>query len=161
LKWHNHGNPTEFSVSRLKLSIDSNLADVSLVAAAVSSACSYLGLDTVSASQVELCVVEAVTNAIQHAYHGQPGQVVSVVVSSELDLLHLEVIDNGTPMSANNLERLLQGTDVFQVHDIDRLAESGRGLQIIHDLMDGIAYSSEESVNRLHLTKRVNCSQPC
>jgi serine/threonine-protein kinase RsbW len=150
-------------VSRLRLSIDSNLADVSLVAVAVSSACTYLGLDSVSASQVELCVVEAVTNAIQHAYHGQPGQVVSVVVSSEVDLLQLEVIDNGTPMSAQNIERLLQGTDMFQVSNTDRasLAESGRGLQIIHDLMDDVAYISEDSVNRLQLTKRPGCSQLC
>jgi serine/threonine-protein kinase RsbW len=150
-------------VSRLTLSIDSNLADVSLVAVAVSSACIYLGLDTVSASQVELCIVEAVTNAIQHAYHGQPGQEVSVVLSSEFDLLHLEVIDNGTPMSAKNVELLVQGSDVFQVQEADRasLAESGRGLQIIHDLMDNVAYISEESFNRLQLTKRPACSQLC
>jgi serine/threonine-protein kinase RsbW len=150
-------------VSRLRLSIDSNLADVSLVAVAVSSACTYLGLDTASASQVELCIVEAVTNAIQHAYHGKPGQVVSVVISSEVDLLQLEVIDNGTPMSSKNLEHLLQGTDIFQVHDIDRasLVESGRGLQIIHDLMDDVAYTSENSFNRLQLTKRPPFSQLC
>jgi serine/threonine-protein kinase RsbW len=150
-------------VSRLRLSIDSNLADVSLVAVAVSSACTYLGLDTASASQVELCIVEAVTNAIQHSYHGQPGRVVSVVISSEVDLLQLEVIDNGTPMSAKNVQSLLQGTDVFQVHDIDRasLAESGRGLQIIHDLMDDVAYFSENSFNRLQLTKRPPFSQLC
>jgi serine/threonine-protein kinase RsbW len=150
-------------VSRLRLSIDSNLADVSLVAVAVSSACTYLGLDTASASQVELCIVEAVTNAIQHAYHGKPGQVVSVVISSEVDLLQLEVIDNGTPMSSKNLEHLLQGTDIFQVRDIDRaaLVESGRGLQIIHDLMDDVAYTSENSFNRLQLTKRPPFSQLC
>jgi serine/threonine-protein kinase RsbW len=150
-------------VSRLRLSIDSNLADVSLVAVAVSSACTYLGLDTASASQVELCIVEAVTNAIQHAYHGKPGQVVSVVISSEVDLLQLEVIDNRTPMSSKNLEHLLQGTDIFQVRDIDRaaLVESGRGLQIIHDLMDDVAYTSENSFNRLQLTKRPPFSQLC
>jgi serine/threonine-protein kinase RsbW len=150
-------------VSRLRLSIDSNLADVSLVAVAVSRACIYLGLDAVSASQVELCIVEAVTNVIQHAYHGQPGQEVSVVLSSEIDLLHLEVIDNGTPMSAKNVERLLQGSDVFQLQDADRasLAESGRGLQIIHDLMDNVAYISGDSFNRLQLTKRPPCSQLC
>jgi serine/threonine-protein kinase RsbW len=151
----------EVFVSRLRLSIDSNLADVSLLAVAVSSACTYLGFDAVSVSQVELCVVEAVTNAIQHAYHGMPGQVVSVVISSELDRLHLEVIDNGTPMSARNVKRLLQGSDVFQVQDLDRasLAESGRGLQIIHDLMDDIAYTSQDNLNRLQLTKRSSCSQ--
>jgi serine/threonine-protein kinase RsbW len=153
----------EVFVSHFRLSIDSNLADVSLVAVAVSSACTYLGLDAVSVSQVELCIVEAVTNAIQHAYHGQPGRVVSIALWSEIGMLHVDVIDNGSPMSARNVERLLQGSDVFEVHEIDpaSLPESGRGLQIIHDLMDEVAYISEDSFNRLQLTKRCPCSELC
>jgi hypothetical protein len=49
-------------VSSLKLSIDSDLGDVSLVAVAVNSICIYLGLNRIEASQVALCTVEAVTN---------------------------------------------------------------------------------------------------
>jgi serine/threonine-protein kinase RsbW len=147
-------------MSRLELSIGSDLGDVSLVAVAVNSVCIYLGLDRVSASQVELCTVEAVTNVILHAYHGQPGHIVAVVVSSETNQLQLEVIDSGTTMSAEYVERLLHGTNVFQVQDGDRalLAETGRGLQIIHDLMDSVAYTPESSFNRLQLTKRIPCS---
>ncbi len=145
-------------MSRLELSIDSDLGNVALVAVAVNSVCIYLGLNRIEASQVELCTVEAVTNAIQHAYQGQPGKAVSVVLSSEIDRLHLEVIDRGTPMSARNVERLLYGTDVFQVRptEMASLAESGRGLQIIHDLMDAVAYSPEGSFNRLLLTRRIS-----
>jgi serine/threonine-protein kinase RsbW len=146
-------------VNRLKLSIDSDLGNVSLVAAAVRSVCICLGLDRVAANQVELCTVEAVTNVIQHAYHGQPGHVVSVIVTIEIDQLRLEVVDSGTPMPMEYRERLLHGSDVFQICDTERasLAESGRGLQIMHDLMDAVAYTPEGSFNRLQLTKHIRC----
>ncbi len=146
-------------MNRLELSIDSDLGNVSLVAAAVSSVCIYLGLNRVAANQVELCTVEAVTNAIQHAYHGQPGHLVSVVVTMEIDQLGLEIVDTGTPMPAEYAKRLLHGTDVLQIRDTERasLAESGRGLQIMHDLMDAVAYTTEGSFNRLQLTKHLPC----
>jgi serine/threonine-protein kinase RsbW len=146
-------------VNRLKLSIDSDLGNVSLVAAAVRSVCICLGLDRVAANQVELCTVEAVTNVIQHAYHGQPGHVVSVIVTIEIDQLRLEVVDSGTPMPVEYRERLLHGSDVFQIYDTERasLAESGRGLQIMHDLMDAVAYTLEGGFNRLQLTKHIPC----
>jgi serine/threonine-protein kinase RsbW len=146
-------------VNRLNLSIDSDLGNVSLVAAAVRSVCICLGLDRVAANQVELCTVEAVTNVIQHAYHGQPGHVVSVIVTMEIDQLRLEVVDSGTPMPVEYRERLLHGSDVFQICDTERasLAESGRGLQIMHDLMDAVAYTPEGGFNRLQLTKHIPC----
>lgn len=146
-------------MNRLELGIDSDLGNVSLVAAAVSSACRYFGLDRATANQVELCTVEAVTNAIKHAYHGQPGQLVSVIVTNETDQLRLEIVDSGTPMPAEYITRLLHGSGVFQIHDTERasLAESGRGLQIMHDLMDSVAYTPEGNFNRLQLTKHIPC----
>jgi serine/threonine-protein kinase RsbW len=146
-------------VNCLKLSIDSDLGSVSLIAAAVRSVCICLGLDRVAANQVELCTVEAVTNAIQHAYHGTPGQLVSVIVTNEIHQLRLEIVDSGTPMPEEYIKRLLDGSDVFQVRDTERasLAERGRGLQIIHDLMDAVAYTSEGSFNRLQLTRHIPC----
>jgi anti-sigma regulatory factor (Ser/Thr protein kinase) len=137
-------------VNRLELGFDSDLGNVSLAAAAVSSACLCFGLDRATANQVELCTVEGVTNAIQHAYHGQPGKLVSVIVTSETDRVRLEIVDSGTPMPAECIKRLLNGSDVFQICDTERasLAETGRGLQIMHDLMDAVAYTPGGSFNR-------------
>ncbi len=142
-------------MSRLELIINSDLSDVSVLAVAVKRICLHLGLPETEASQVELCTAEAVTNAIRHAYHGQPGNIVSVVVASERNHLQLDVIDNGTPIPARELERLLHGSELLDVESIDTasLAEGGRGLQIIHDLMDRVAYFTEDNCNRLQLTK--------
>jgi serine/threonine-protein kinase RsbW len=145
-------------MSQLELVIDSNLSDVALVAVAVKNICLYLGLDKSGANEVELCVVEAVTNAIKHAYHGNSGHPVSVLVSVSAEELQLEVTDCGTSMAASQVERLVEGTDVVEMDRIDQssLAESGRGLQIIHDLMDKAAYIKKGNLNCLRLTKYIS-----
>jgi serine/threonine-protein kinase RsbW len=142
-------------MSRLVLVIDSDLDEMTLVALAVNRICLHVGLDEAHASQVELCVVEAVTNVIRHAYHGRRGQKVSIAISTSTKQIHIEVSDNGTCIPAHLVEKLIRGTRVVEAEACDRasLAESGRGLQIIHDLMDEVAYTSENGLNRLQLTK--------
>jgi serine/threonine-protein kinase RsbW len=141
----------------VRFAVDSELENVSLVAVAVNSICALLGLGTVSAGEVELCVAEAATNAIRHAYHDQPGQTVSVHLSITKDHLQIEVSDNGSPMPAEQEWRLLHGTQRVEFRTGDRmsLAEGGRGLQIIHDLMDDVSYIRSDDVNRLRMIKHL------
>jgi serine/threonine-protein kinase RsbW len=141
-------------VSRVCLIIDSNLGDVSLAAVAVNRICVHLGLDEIQAREVELCIAEAATNTIRHAYHGLAGETVSIAVSTETDRLHIEVCDTGSPIPAEQVERLIRGADIVEI-DRASLLESGRGLQIIHDLMDEVAYTREGNLNRLQLTKHI------
>lgn len=149
-------------MGHLELVIDSDLQDVSLVAVAIKGVCLHLGLDQTRANEVELCIAEAVTNAIKHAYQGAGGHRVSVLVLSGTNELHLEIIDSGTPMAAPQIERLILGTDVVEADRTDgaSLAESGRGLQIIHDLMDRVAYTQSGAHNRLQLTKFISATDP-
>jgi serine/threonine-protein kinase RsbW len=139
----------------VRFAVDSELGNVSLVAAAVNSICALLGLNTVSAGEVELCIAEAATNAIRHAYHDQPGQTVAILLSVTEGQLQIEVSDNGSPMPAEQERRLLHGTQnvEFRTGDKMSLAEGGRGLQIIHDLMDEVSYVRTDNVNRLRMTK--------
>jgi serine/threonine-protein kinase RsbW len=149
-------------VSQLRLLIDSDLDNISIVAVAINRICEYAGFDNIGAYQVELCVAEAMTNAIRHAYHSETGNTVSVVVKVEADSLRLEVSDQGSPMPADEIKRLVQGSKVSDVDGADRtsIREGGRGLQIIHDLMDEVSYSCEGSVNRLVLTKHIRYTDP-
>jgi serine/threonine-protein kinase RsbW len=148
-------------MSVLRLTIDSNLSDVSLIAVAINQICIHIGMNEIQASQVELCIAEAATNAIRHAYHGQRGQTVSVAVSTEVDRLQIEVCDSGTPMPAEQIDRLIHGAEIVEVDGTDRalLKEGGRGLQIIHNLMDEVTYIREESLNRMQLTKYILCDR--
>ncbi|WP_263351402.1 ATP-binding protein [Acidicapsa acidisoli] len=142
---------------RLMLSINSDLEDVSLLAVAINRICFYLGLGSPRSNEAELCVVEAVTNVIRHAYHGEPGHAVEVAVRTGTDSVIFEIRDNGTPMTTKEAEVLTDGTRRVEFEPLNReaLAEGGRGLQIIHDLMDEIAYAADGERNRLTLTKRI------
>jgi serine/threonine-protein kinase RsbW len=148
-------------MSALRLTIDSNLSDVSLVAVAINQICVHIGMDERQASEVELCIAEAATNAIRHAYHGQRGQTVSIAVSTDVDRLQIEVCDWGTPMPPEQIDRLIHGAEIVEVDGTDRalLEEGGRGLQIIHNLMDEVSYIRDQSLNRMQLTKYILCDR--
>jgi serine/threonine-protein kinase RsbW len=141
----------------LSLAIDSDLSNVSLVAVAVNRICVQLGLDNLRAGEVELCIAEAATNAIRHAYHDEPGHTVAIALAAGADQLHIEVSDSGTPMPPELEERLVHGTQIFESQTTDRnsLPEGGRGLQIIHDLMDEVSYVRQDNSNRLIMTKQL------
>jgi serine/threonine-protein kinase RsbW len=141
----------------LSFAIDSNLGNVSLVAVAVNRVCVQLGLDELSAGQVELCIAEAATNAIRHAYHEEPGHTVAIALAAGSDHLNIEVSDNGTPMPAEQERRLVHGSQPPELETTDRtsLPEGGRGLQIIHDLMDEVSYVRLGNVNRLVMRKQL------
>ena len=114
-------------------------------------------MDPVDAYRVELCAVEAITNAVRHAYGNRPGDEVSVTVSVQNDKLEVEVADSGLAMLAAQVARLRHGSDVFgfDPQDPDSLPVGGMGLQIMHEAMDEVSYETEGQVNRLRLVKHL------
>ena len=150
-------------MKRLDLAIESDLGNVSLVAVAVNRICVQLGLDDIVAGQVELCIAEAATNAIRHAYHDQPGHTVGIKLAAGAEKLQIEVSDSGTPMPPEQQHRLLGGAQVFEVPTRDRhsIPEGGRGLQIIRELMDDVSYVRGGDLNRLIMTKQLASPGRC
>jgi serine/threonine-protein kinase RsbW len=144
-------------LARLTLTIDSVLGDVALVGVAVHRICLHLGVSEVQAGEVELCVVEGATNAIRHAYHGQPGHTVSITICADRQRVFLEVSDSGTPMKPEQIERLNAGSDLSLPCESDRdlLQEAGRGLPIIHALMDKLDYRRDGHRNLLVMVKEI------
>lgn len=134
----------------ITLSIDSCLDDVFLVGLAVNKICAFVPLDETAAYHAELCVVEAVNNAIEHGYASKPGQTVAVVVSLAPDRITFTVRDNGPPIERAVWERLLA-----EPVEHDLLAEGGRGLFIIQRLMDELRYEREGTANALTFVKRL------
>ncbi len=143
----------------IRMVIESELSNVSLMAVAVNRICSQLGMDPVLCFQMELCVTEAATNSIRHAYGGRSGHEVSLLISLEPERLNLECSDTGTPMGPEQVERLIRGCDHCN-HQESQLPEGGRGLQIMHDLMDQICYLQDGPVNRLQMSKQFRVSPP-
>jgi serine/threonine-protein kinase RsbW len=138
----------------LDLAIDSELGNVTLMAVAVNRVCLELGLDALRAGEIELCIVEAATNAIQHGYQSKPGHIVTAKVSIQCENLIIEVIDTGTPIPSDNQQMLLHGPKACDEQAIEwhSLSEGGRGLKIIHELMEKVSYVSGNGHNRLIMT---------
>ena len=65
----------------ITLAIESRLQDVFLIGLAVNKICSAIPLPDDDVYQLELCVVEAVNNSIEHAYSSEEGHRVEVVTT--------------------------------------------------------------------------------
>jgi serine/threonine-protein kinase RsbW len=134
----------------ITLTIDSNLDDVGLVGVSVHALGKHLGLDESCADEVEICVVEAVNNAIEHAYLYKPGHTIEVLIQSNEEVLSISIKDTG-----NSMEQLDPPNLDFDPEDLDNLPEGGMGLYIIHNVMDKISYDSANGVNTFTMLRRL------
>ena len=133
---------------RIKLTIGSSLENVPLLTGVINGLCSFIPLSDIESYQVEVCIVEAVNNAIKHAYDNKPGYDVEVVFTLHTDRLVLEICDYGRAM-----EQMVKSSLDFDQNDVKNLPEGGMGLFIIEAVMDDVSYRSYDGRNTLTMTK--------
>lgn len=146
-------------VGRFRLVTESLLENVALLGSAIRGVALALSFDETVAFQLELCVVEATTNAIRHAYDGLPGNEVEVIVELTTDRISFEVCDSGKIHPAFD-----QQTVSFVWKTLDQVPEGCMGLPIIREIMDEVQYSSSQGRNCLTMTKFLATAlpaQPC
>ena len=112
----------------IRLVIDSNLQNVFLIGLSVRGICAGLPLSEEAAYQVEVSVVEAVNNAIEHAYQNQAGHEVKVLITLPGDRITFQVCDSGSSMDAGSIPASRLD---FDPNHWERLPEGGMGLHII------------------------------
>lgn len=132
----------------LKLTIESRLENVALIGMALHRIGLEAGLGEQGAFEVEVCAVEAVNNSVKHAYGGRPGNLVEVEVELGPQCLTIRVSDSGRALPAQLLRRR-RG----QIEAPNRLRDNGRGLLIIHSLMDRVVYESKAGTNVMTLCR--------
>ncbi|WP_281646875.1 ATP-binding protein [Parendozoicomonas sp. Alg238-R29] len=146
--------PTGAKGQCLSLSINSQIEDTVLVAMAIRGVCAMTGLSAEDINRIELCVVEVVNNAIEHAYGGCSGSLVNVDVFVEPGkALEIVVKDQGKAMPALGE---VQGVQVPDPTDPDTWAVSGRGLPIVDQLMDAIRYETSDDGNAFHMIRQLS-----
>jgi serine/threonine-protein kinase RsbW len=93
---------------------------------------------------LNLVLTEAMANAIQHANEGDPAKEVHIEISILDQRLIIRVFDFG------------EGFDVNQyVHPQHPLEEHGRGIYLIHTIMDEITYQATDSGHVLEMVKNL------
>lgn len=142
-------------VGTIQFIIASRVQDVRLVGMAINRLCSFHGFSEMDAFGIELCVVEAVTNAIEHAYRCELGHQVRVVLNLHPDRAEIEVRDQGTPMDVSLLQEAGYAKLDFVPDDVELLSVRGRGLSIMKEMMDAVGYWQNGEENCLVLTKKL------
>lgn len=130
------------------LEIDSRLDCVTLVGISIRALCLEYGADEMTAYQVQTSTVEAVNNAIIHAYSNQLGHPVWIRWSLAGKQLTVQVSDAGMTM------RQLP-PDIEPAPD----AESGRGWWIMRQWMDSVEYMTGSGRNTLNMIKNFSIEQ--
>ncbi len=95
------------------------------------------------ASDVELCVSEACTNAIKYGMSCEMEDVITLYFQIHVDKLIIKVQDKGTGFNLNKLPD----------PDIKSHPERGYGLYIIRSKMDDVQYSKTDNGNFLTMIK--------
>jgi len=135
----------------IELWIDSRLENLDLLGAAVRGIAASLGLDEEGCYHFELCAVEAVSNSIRHAYQGVPGQPVRTQIAADAERIELRVADRGTPIP--DALRVPPRLEVDPLN-LDAIQEGGRGIFLMHELMDEVSFHGEDGWNVVALAKR-------
>ena len=141
---------TEPREHAIELTLDSRLENLDLLGGAVGGIASALGFDESERFHLELCAVEAVTNSIRHAYHGTPGRPVRVQIEACADRVELRIADRGEPIP----EERRNAPPEVDPTAAEMIVEGGRGLFLMHSLMDEVSFGLEDGWNFVALKKR-------
>jgi serine/threonine-protein kinase RsbW len=109
----------------------------------IASACAKAGLDQLQSYQATTCAVEAINNAIVHAYRENDGYIAVRWRCSD-DTVVIEVADQGVSM---------QATPTAETPD--PRAECGRGWHIIREWMDEASYERRDNENVVIMAKHL------
>lgn len=138
----------------IKLIIESKIDNIALLSKAIQAICSTVVTDAVMLYNIELCLVEAVANIINHAYHRKIGNLVEVTVT--VDDLHVifQIVDSGDKAFPKAPKHELK----YDSNDVTTWPESGMGLFFIYRMMDEVSFIECDGKNILTLRKNLTQS---
>lgn len=118
---------------------------------AVNKICSVLSISNLEAHQIELCIVEACTNVIKHAYHNDPSHKIEIQLNICQDRIVFVICDTGLKMTHKPNPSI-----EFDPGNLEQLPTGKMGLFIINEIMSNITYENQNGINILTLTKNLH-----
>lgn len=138
----------------IQLLIDSQLEYVRLIGGAVRGIGNELSLPVDQVGQLELMMVEAVNNVIEHAYEFKAGNGVQVRVECDPDeSIKMIISDQGHSIPPEQISAQTAGETGFP--EPESLPEGGWGLGLINMLADSFHYECDHDGNHLHVCKQL------
>lgn len=136
----------------IMLSIESRPECIELLSHALHGLCPLLTLSAIELSEIELAMVEAVNNVVEHAYSFEPIHHIWVEFALTPGRFELRVSDRGQPMSSGRLAEA-QGLVDPDPTDFDTWTPRTRGLEIIKACMDTVDYVVLDGINTLSMSR--------
>ncbi|MDG4554684.1 MAG: ATP-binding protein [Candidatus Competibacter sp.] len=136
----------------ISLSIESRPECIELLSRALHGLCSLLRLPAEELAKVELAMVEAVNNVVEHAYGFEPAHRVWVEFELTPERFGLRVSDRGQAMPPERLASARGFADPDPA-DPDTWTLRTRGLEIIKACMDEVEYQVRDGVNTLSMSR--------
>jgi serine/threonine-protein kinase RsbW len=137
-------------------SIESDFEEVSHLGQTIHKLVAIAGMGEVDSARVELGVVEALNNVIEHAYQLQPNHKIKVIFESSKNYIVIHIIDTGIAMG-QSLPSIEDNQQELKEHIVrEDIPEGGWGLVLIKSIMDEVSYKSENGINHLTLLKKMN-----
>ena len=130
-----------------KLNINSTFSEVRQASELLQKFCVEHDITIETQGQLELILVEALNNVVEHAYEGQAGGNI---------LIEIENVDSNTVIKITDQGLAAPGTVMIEgstLPDENKLPEGGWGLCLIQALADTIEYFRYSDHNTLVLTK--------
>lgn len=134
----------------LHLTLGASLDEVPAAGSAIRQLCLQAGVDAHDAALVELAIVEALQNTIEHGYAGQPGRM-EIDARIDDDQIHAVIRDTAPAVDMQRVAAAPVGDD--DPSDRASLRERGRGLDIIRGVFDDVTFSRAGGLNHLALVR--------
>lgn len=133
----------------MKCQISSEFSQVSQAAEALHLFGEKRQLGDSLSGQLELILVEAINNIIEHAYQGKAGYPIHIHFNQTADEVVITLQDEGmaVPEKVRDMAMMMP--------DEQGLPEGGWGLGLIQILADRIEFSVEGGMNALRLGKKI------
>jgi serine/threonine-protein kinase RsbW len=136
------------NIKSIKLIIGSSEDNIELLGMCIKTLSRYYTKNDELSDKIELAVVEAVNNVIEHAYSNQPNNLINaefILNSNRIDII---VSDTGKTKPEN-----IQPFLIFDENDLENLPEGGMGIFLINEIMDEVSYYTINGINFNKLTK--------
>jgi serine/threonine-protein kinase RsbW len=131
--------------------VAASLIAVRDLAAFLRDACAAAGVDEATAIDLELAVVEAANNIVEHGALDPSRGTIGIEFSRDGEAACVVLSDGGVPVSGDLFSRC---------REVPPEALSGRGIGIIRSCVDEIDYNCCDGINRLRLVKHIGAARP-
>lgn len=131
-----------------KLSIDSRFSEIRKASELLYKYCDTHKIPIDLQGQLELMLVEALNNVVEHAYLEKPGHLIAIELGMNEQTAEIRITDQGISAPGG---AIIEGSEL---PDQNALPEGGWGLCLIQALADTIDYRRYPNRNILTLTKR-------